>query len=168
MSKYSWVKSKTLAKNLVKVVEVEIYCTIKYENQIHSTQEWTKFTASTEICCMPPSVYCIRRHADVLQSSVHWTKPFTKSWLSKLVLLLRLKIKLHWILRKELALDVQTKWVFKNWLAKLWWVLNIGEHRLKHVYRTLPFIQKSFQYHTTLKYFFNLKFVKDTQVGDKL
>ena len=37
-----------------------------------------------------------------------------------------------------------TKWTFKTRLETLWWVLNIGEHQLKHVYQMLAFLQKSF------------------------
>ena len=37
-------------------------------------------------------------------------------------------------LRKQLA-SAKTKWAFKNMLPKLWRVLNISEHHLKHVYQ---------------------------------
>ena len=126
----------------LKLIEVEDkgYCNTRYENQIHCAQEWTKFTASTDMCCHIKFIASTDMHiwihlqfteqipclTSAKADSQTWCRPCNKTFIMT-------------NLRKWLA---SAETLFKNRFAKLWWVLNIDEHQLKHIYQMLAYLTK--------------------------
>ena len=51
-------------------MEDKIYCNTKYENEIHSAQEWTKFTASTDVQCAPTLLNLLKKALVQLQQEL--------------------------------------------------------------------------------------------------